>query len=86
MTNYQLVVLFNLVTIPNWHVGLGHGNIEGKIFKELIEKYSLFLNIVLYPDEWKGKTTFYDRSAFGDRKRPDIDEIFEQNQREKNRH
>ena len=80
MTNDQLVVLFNLVTLPNWHVGLGHGNIDGRIFKELIEKYSLFLNIVLFPDEWKGKGTFYDRSAFGDRKRPDIDEIFEQKQ------
>ena len=84
MTNNELVVLFNLVRLPNWHFDLGHGNIDGKTFKELIEKYSLFLNIALYRDEWKEKVIFYDRSAFGDRKRSDIDEIFEQNQRKKN--
>ena len=83
MTNYQLVVLFNLARYPDWHLGLGHGNIDGKIFKDLIEKYSLFLNIGFYGDNWKKDVTFYDRSAFGDRKRPDIDEIFEQNQRKK---
>ena len=42
MTNDELVVLFNLVRFPTWRLDLGHGNIDGKIFKELIEKYSLF--------------------------------------------
>ena len=37
------------------------------IFKELIEKYSLFFNIALYRDNWKEKATFYKKSAFGDK-------------------
>lgn len=83
MTNDELIVLFFLGLQPDWYLGVGHGNIDGEIFKKLIEKYSLFLNISLYGDSWKEKATFYDRNAFGDRERSDIGKIFEQNQRNK---
>ena len=83
MTNDELILFFLLGTAPQLNLGAEYNRENGKILKELIEKYSLFLNIILYRDDLLEKATFYDRSAFGDREHTDIDEIFEQNQRKK---
>ena len=82
MRDYEMILLCILAAHPeHWRLGdRNNSNMEGKIFKALIEKYSLLSNINA-PNKWKKYITCYSRSAFGDN-RPDIDEILEQNQRE----
>lgn len=81
MKDYEVILLCMLAAYPEgWWLGdRNDSNMESKIFKELIEKYSLLSDINIH-DDWKEYIARYNRSAFGNN-RPDIDKILKQNQR-----
>lgn len=71
ITQDELCIICFLLSLPDWHLDMGHGNIKGKIFKQMVEKYSFFLNLIFPYYAKKNKTDlkrqieFYDQSAFG---------------------
>lgn len=73
----EMLMLYRLIQLPDWWIGLGHGNIDGATFKKFMHKYSLFLNVRLFDDKDKKSIPYFSKKTFGYRR--DINKVFDKN-------
>lgn len=76
MSNEELVVIFFVGMMNKQQEEASSSDIDCSELKRLINTYEFFYNISL-KDEWYEKVISYDRSAFGDKLHPQIDEKFD---------